>query len=76
MIGQLLDVAGDAPAVPFDDKSFLPELLDSVELLALINRVENEWGFEFADEELTPELFESIGSLARAVRAKVGESPV
>jgi acyl carrier protein len=51
--------------------AFLPEFLDSVVLSALIVNIEDEWSFEIADDEIEPELFESIDSLSDFVRSKV-----
>ena len=45
--------------------------LDSVGLLQLIAAVEDRFDIEFADEELSAEVFESVGSLAEAARRKM-----
>ena len=49
---------------------FLPDLLDSVTLATLIVLIEEEWDFVIEDEEVEPELFESVGSLAAFVEAR------
>lgn len=46
--------------------------LDSVELLELIVGIEEAFRTTVEDDELTPELFASIGSLGRFVREKCG----
>jgi len=50
---------------------FLPEFLDSVVLSALIVNMEDEWGFEIADEEIEPEIFEDLKTLASFVESKL-----
>ena len=54
------------------DDAFLPEYLDSVVLSALIVNMEDEWGFEIADEEIEPEIFEDLKTLATFVESKLG----
>lgn len=44
--------------------------LDSFEALALAMRVEAEFDIVFDDDELTAQLFESLGTIAERVRAK------
>ena len=46
--------------------------LDSVELLELVVAIEEAFGTTIEDNELTPELFVSIGSLGRFVKEKCG----
>ena len=53
------------------DDAFLPEFLDSVVLSALIVNMEDEWGFEIADEEIEPEIFEDLKTLASFVESKL-----
>lgn len=45
--------------------------LDSVEAMALVTALEQEFAVEFQDEELTPSLFASLRSLVQAVTDKV-----
>jgi acyl carrier protein len=45
--------------------------LDSMEALTLANAVETEFGIAIADEDLTIELFATIGSVADYVRRSV-----
>ncbi|MGH2739026.1 MAG: acyl carrier protein [Actinomycetota bacterium] len=49
-------------------------LLDSLALEQLITHIEEEFGFQFADEELVVENFESIERLATLVDAKLQEA--
>lgn len=50
--------------------AFLPDYLDSVVLSALLVLIEDEWDLEISDEEIEPELFESLDALAGFVRMK------
>lgn len=45
--------------------------LDSMEALTLANAVETEFGIAIADDDLTTELFATIGSVAAYVRRSV-----
>lgn len=45
--------------------------LDSVAVLELILAVESEFGIEFADDELSVALFDSVGALARTIEEKL-----
>lgn len=53
---------------------FLPNVLDSIGLTALVTLIEEEWDFMFDDEELEPELFESLSVLAGAVGKKLASA--
>ena len=73
LVGESLIACGREPAPgPLSEDAFLPEFLDSVVLSALIVHIEDEWDFEIADEEIEPELFETLGSLSRFVETKIG----
>ena len=50
--------------------------LDSVAVLELVVEVENQFGVTFEDEDLSVELFSSVGSLASAVEKKLSGSQV
>ena len=45
--------------------------LDSVAVLELVVEVENQFGITFEDDDLSVELFRSVGSLASAVEKKL-----
>lgn len=47
-------------------------IIDSLGILEVVTFVESEFGITVADEELVPESFESIASIARFVDAKRG----
>ncbi|MGB7980898.1 MAG: acyl carrier protein [Candidatus Nanopelagicales bacterium] len=51
----------------------LPEL-DSLGVVQLATALEGRFGFQIEDEEFTAEVFESVGSLADFVSAKVNQS--
>jgi acyl carrier protein len=63
----------DAPAIegPLDPDLFLPDVLDSIALTTLLTLIEDEWDVAFDDEELEPEMFESLATLSRAVAEKI-----
>jgi acyl carrier protein len=51
-----------------DEDSLLDaRVIDSLGILDLVGYLEESFGIEVTDEELTPENFESIGALARFV---------
>lgn len=45
--------------------------LDSVAVLELLMEIENEFGVEFKDSDLSVDLFKSVGTLAEAVQEKM-----
>jgi len=47
------------------------EALDSLAFLDLITHVQDKYGFEIGEEEITPENFTSIATLARFVESKM-----
>jgi acyl carrier protein len=47
---------------------FLPEVLDSVGLAALIVMIENEWALQISDDEIAPDVFEDLRSLSGFVQ--------
>ncbi|WP_371187665.1 acyl carrier protein [Thalassotalea maritima] len=49
----------------------LPEF-DSMAVVTVLTAIEEEFGIFIADDELSAEVFETIGSLTRFVEAKVG----
>ncbi len=55
-----------------DDASFLEEgIVDSMNVLELVSFVENYFGIAVADEDITPENFDSVAKMAAYV-ARVG----
>jgi acyl carrier protein len=44
--------------------------LDSVEALTLASEIEAEYGIHFEDEELTPDLFHTLGSISASIAEK------
>lgn len=67
----LLSTDQELPDGKVDRDAFLPEILDSIGLTALIALIEEEWGFEVADEEIEPEIFESLEVLGSFVGRKL-----
>ncbi|MDD3643587.1 MAG: acyl carrier protein [Candidatus Krumholzibacteria bacterium] len=56
-----------------DDDSFLEKgLIDSTGILELVAFIEDEFGFDVADDELIPDNFDSVGRLAMYVQKKKG----
>ena len=54
-----------------DDASFLEEgIIDSMNVMELITFVEENFGVEVADEEITPDNFDSVSKIAAYVRRK------
>ena len=59
--------------VPQDADLFLPDVLDSVGVATLLVLIEEHWDLEIDDEEIEPESFESLSTVADFVREKLGE---
>ncbi len=57
---------------PYSDDSSLLEngILDSMNVMELVAFLEEEVGLEIADNEITPENFDSVNQLAKFVRSK------
>jgi acyl carrier protein len=56
-----------------DSASFLEEgIVDSVGVMELIAFVEENFGLTVADQEITPDNFDSVAKLAAYVRRKTG----
>jgi acyl carrier protein len=51
----------------------LPEL-DSMAVVELVTALEARFGFEVSDDDITGDVFETLGSLAAFVDAKRGEA--
>jgi acyl carrier protein len=60
-----------------DDSSFMEEgLIDSTGILELVSFIEERYAMQIADDELTPDNFDSINRVATFVSAKVAtQSP-
>jgi len=50
--------------------------LDSVAIMEFITLIEEHFGFEFSDSELSPELFRNLKTLADFLSSKVDNSEV
>ena len=51
-------------------------VLDSVRVMELIVFMEETFSIEVQPEEVEPEIFDTVGSLAAYVRAKLGGAPI
>lgn len=58
-----------------DDDLLQSGILDSVGVLDLVTRLEETFGLQILDEELVPENFRSIATLAAFVQAKRAATP-
>lgn len=47
----------------------LPEL-DSLAIVQVVTEIEDRFGFEFSEEDITSEVFETVGSLAAYVERR------
>lgn len=70
LVAESLDAAGRDPIDGISDDEALPGILDSVVLSMLLASVEDEWDIELLDEEIEPEILESLSSLASFVILK------
>jgi acyl carrier protein len=62
---------GDASAMLTDDDSLLSKgVIDSTGVLDLMTFMEDEFGIQVADEDVTPDNFDSVTSLARYAELK------
>ena len=61
----------DDPSAYSNDDSFLGRnLIDSTTVMELVFFVEDRFGIQVCDEEITPHNFDSVNQLASFVRAK------
>ena len=74
LIADALDVCGREPVGEIRTEDFLPSFLDSVVLSSLLVMIEDEWDFEITDEEIGPEQFETLGTVAGLVERKLSAS--
>jgi acyl carrier protein len=65
---EILDGAG--PRTVDDSTSLYDGILDSVALMQLVSYLEEEFGVPVADEDLTPDNFRNVDSIARLVRER------
>lgn len=60
---------------PLDDDALLlgaiPEI-DSMAVIAILTGIEEAFGFDIADDEVSADLFETFGSLRRFVESRAG----
>jgi acyl carrier protein len=74
VVGRALKL--DAASVHWNENTqllgALPEL-DSVAVVAVVTALEEAYGIYFADDEMSAEMFETLGTLESAVRTKTGE---
>lgn len=74
LVAEALDACGREPAGDISEQDFLPNILDSIVLSSLLVMIEDEWDIEIADEEIGPQQFESLASIAQMVRRKLEQS--
>jgi acyl carrier protein len=55
-----------------DDKPLVGEVLDSLALMQLVEYIEQEFEIEVADEDVTPENFQTLNDLERYVKEQAG----
>ena len=65
-------IATDQPALtdPIPSTSPLAGYIDSMAVAVLVAFIEDEWELEFDEDEIEPESFASIASLAQLVEVK------
>lgn len=61
------ELSGEEIVSDLDDRTFLPDLLDSEGLTSLILMIEEEWGFALDDDQIELEIFQDVRSLASFV---------
>lgn len=67
----LLSTDQEPPDEPIEMNTFLPDMLDSITLTALIARIEEEWNLEISDEEIEPAIFETLDALSSFVEGRL-----
>ncbi len=67
------ELGWDKPAneLPDDYQLLEKDIVDSLGIFKIITFIEEEWDVEVQDDELVPENFQSINSIANLVAAKV-----
>ena len=57
-----------------DDQALVGEVLDSLALMQLVEYIEQEFEIEVADEDVTPDNFQTLNDLERYVKAHASTS--
>jgi len=70
-----LEWEGTAEELVGDSPLLLPEVLDSEELFSMVTFVEDEFGIEVDDEEITAESLRTVADVARLVESKLAVTP-
>lgn len=67
------ELGWDKPAseLPDDYQLLEKDIVDSLGIFKIITFIEEEWDVEVEDDELVPENFQSVNSIADLVAAKV-----
>lgn len=50
---------------------FLPDVIDSLAIATLIALIEDRWDFEVDDEDIDPEVFETLSSVADYIEGRL-----
>ena len=71
LIVETLGLSGARADIDADTELFgsLPEL-DSLAIVQVVTEIEDRFGFEFSEEDITGDVFETVGSLAAYVDGK------
>ncbi len=64
----------DSENLSSDDSFFERGIVDSTGVLSIISYVEERYGIQVSDVEITPDNFDSIGKIAAYVNKKLTES--
>lgn len=72
LIGEILQLGGRVQAFGLDTPLLgnIPEF-DSMAVVTLINALEEQFGIQIADDEISAETFETVGKVYEFVRNKV-----
>lgn len=71
LIGDLLHDVADFPDVQLEDRTFLPDVLDSEAMASLVVLIEDEWGFAIADEDIELRMFADLVALTNFVSQRL-----
>ena len=76
LVDEALEQAGQDPLDPdIGIDVFLPDVLDSIVLVALISLIEDEWQIEIDETEIDVDNFSDLRSIAQIVDASVEGTP-